>query len=72
MHWDLMEIVGFCLAASHLLFLGLLVTWFSLNKPESWAQVKTRMRAALRRKPGSKPGSKPILPTPPMPRSKPL
>jgi hypothetical protein len=50
MRWDLMEIVGLCLACSHLLFLVLLVTWFSLNKPESWAQFKTRLHTALRGK----------------------
>jgi hypothetical protein len=47
MRWDLMEIVGLCLACSHLLFLVLLVTWFSLNKPESWSQFKTRLHHAL-------------------------
>ena len=60
MHWDVMEVVGLCLAASHLVFLVLLVTWFSLDKPESWSQAKARMHAALhgkqkRRVPGSSP-----------------
>jgi hypothetical protein len=64
-----MAIVGFCLAASHLLFLVLLVTWFSLNKPESWAQVKTRMRAALRGKPRR---NSRAMPTPPLRRPKTL
>ena len=65
MHWDVMEIVGLCLAASHVLFLLLLVTWFSLNKPESWSECKKRLRAAFR-------GKSRTLPTPPLPRAKAL
>ena len=60
MRWDVMEIVGFCLAASHMLFLLLLVSWFGLNKPENWSDCKARLHTALRGKP--KKAAAPLLP----------
>jgi hypothetical protein len=65
MHWDVMEIVGLCLAASHVVFLLLLVSWFGLNKPQSWSQCKSRLRAAMHGRPGT-------TVAPPLPRAKTL
>ncbi len=48
---EALAIAGVLLALSHLMFLVLIVSWFALHKPTSWALYKYRLRAVLRRQP---------------------
>jgi hypothetical protein len=44
-----MILLGILLAGSHVVFLVLIVSWFSLRKPTSWAMARTRFHEAWRR-----------------------
>jgi hypothetical protein len=42
-----MEIIGIILATSHVLTVALIVLWFGLNKPKTFAVFRQRLRAAF-------------------------
>ena len=46
-----METVGLLLAASHVLFVMLILAWFGLNKPNNLKLARVRMKAAVTGKP---------------------
>jgi hypothetical protein len=41
------EIIGVILATSHVLTVALIVLWFGLNKPKTFALFRQRFRAAM-------------------------
>ncbi len=44
-----MVVLGIVLAASHVIFLVIIVGWFALKKPTTWALVRSRFKEALGR-----------------------
>ena len=47
----LVEVAGLVIMITHLIFLVLLVLWFSLNRPTSIALFRVRLAAVLRGRP---------------------
>jgi hypothetical protein len=41
--------LGIVLAGSHVIFLVIIVGWFALKKPTSWALVRSRFKEAMAR-----------------------
>lgn len=44
----MLEVAGLLIAASHIVFLVLLVLWFGVHRPGTWALFKARLHAAVR------------------------
>ena len=47
----MLEVAGLLIAASHVVFLVLLVLWFGVNRPGTWKLFKARLGAAMRGRP---------------------
>ena len=47
----ILAVAGLLMAGSHVAFAVLIVLWFALRKPTSWALFKLRLRAAWKRQP---------------------
>jgi hypothetical protein len=44
-----MILLGVLLAASHVAFLVIILSWFALRKPTTWALVRSRFKEAWQR-----------------------